>query len=107
MKFTTIHLGENKIEFFNSMLGKETVKVNGEIVSTKSSISGAEHLFTISENNKMVDCKLVTGLSMNGVAIDLYKDGKPVIESPKGGGNSTIIFIIIIGLIAGFLMAIL
>lgn len=49
MKFTTIYLGENKIELFNSLLGKETVKVNDEMVSSKFSITGTEHLFSIKE----------------------------------------------------------
>lgn len=28
MKYTTIYLGENKIEIFNSIIGRETIKVN-------------------------------------------------------------------------------
>jgi len=44
MKYTTVHLYENKIELFNTFLGKETVKVNGEIVSEKSLISVTEHI---------------------------------------------------------------
>lgn len=35
MKYTTVYLDENKIELFNTILGKETIKVNGEIVSEK------------------------------------------------------------------------
>ena len=85
MKFTTIHLGDNKIEVFNSILGKETIKVNDEIVSEKYSMLGTEHLFKIKENEQDVDCKLITGFGFNGVVFDLYKNEKPIIESPKNG----------------------
>ena len=85
MKFTTVHLDDNKIEVFNSFLGKETVKVNGEIVSEIYSISGATHVFKIKENEQDVACKLVIGYGFSGVVIDLYKDEKPIIESPKKG----------------------
>lgn len=29
MKYVTINLEDNKIEFYNTILGKETIKVNG------------------------------------------------------------------------------
>ena len=83
MIFTTIYLGENKIELSNLFLGKETVRVNDEIVSSKCSITGIEHVFHILENDKKVVCKLVTGYGMSGVVIDLYKEGKPIISSPR------------------------
>ena len=85
MKITTITLGETQIEFHNTFLGKETVKVNGEEVSSKKSMSGTEHLFDVVEGGKTVQYKLITGINFNGVAIDLYKDGNPIIQSPKRG----------------------
>jgi hypothetical protein len=85
MKYTTVHLDDNKIEVFNSFLGKETIKVNGEIVSEIYSIFGASHIFKIKENDQDVVCKLIIGYGFNGVVIDLYKDEKPIIESPKKG----------------------
>ena len=85
MKFTTIHLDDNKIEVSNSFLGKETVKVNGEIVSEIFSMAGATHIFNIKENDQEVPCKLILGYGLNGVVFDLYKDEKLIIESPKKG----------------------
>jgi hypothetical protein len=41
MKFTAIYLEENIIEIHNSFLGKETIKVNNEIVSEIRSFFGA------------------------------------------------------------------
>ena len=101
MKYTTVHLENNKIELFNSVFGKETIRVNNEIVSEKYSILGTEHLFKIKENENEVVCKLVTGFGFSGVVFDLYKDEKPIIESPKNSaiGILFIVFftIIIIG----------
>ncbi|MEM6316831.1 MAG: hypothetical protein AAF960_04135 [Bacteroidota bacterium] len=105
MKFTTIYLGDNKIELFNSLLGKETVKVNGEVVSEQYSMSGTEHIFSIYENDRESVCKLVTGFGKNGVVFDLYKDDQPIIESPK----SSLLFWVIFGaaFFVGFLFSVL
>ena len=89
MKFSTVQLGNNKIEIFNSYLGKETIKVNGEIVSEKSSITGATHTFKIVENDRKVDCKLILGYGANGVVMDLYKDN----ESPR---SSALLIVVLI-----------
>ena len=85
MKITTVTLGETQIEFHNSVFVEETVKVNGEEVSSKKSMSGTEHLFGVIEGGKTVQNKLITGFNFNGVAIDLYKDGNPIIQSLKRG----------------------
>ena len=74
MKYITVYLGEHKIELFNTFLGKETVKVNGEIVSSKYSMAGTEHLFSINEKEGKSDYKLNTGVGFRGVIIDLYKN---------------------------------
>jgi hypothetical protein len=95
MKFSTINLGDNKIEIFNSFLGKETIRVNGEIVSEKTSITGAKHHFKIIENNQKVDCKLTLGFGTNGVVMDFYKDNIAIIESPKSSLLGIIFFSVI------------
>lgn len=81
MKFTTIYLEENTIEVHNSFLGKETVKVNNEIVSEKNSIFGAEHNFKINEIGKKIECRIKIGFSINGAVFNLYKNNKPIIIS--------------------------
>ena len=72
MKFTTIFLENNKIEIHNSILGKETIKVNNAIVSSKSSITGTEHSFNIIENGIETNCKVKMGFNLYGVAMDFY-----------------------------------
>lgn len=99
-KVTTITLGETKIEFHNSFFGKERILVNSEDVSSKKSIAGTEHSFTVEENGENVQYNLTTGLNINGVAVNLYRDGNPVIESPTSGKFGSwliVIFAIIIG----------
>jgi hypothetical protein len=56
MKFTTIYLEKNIIEIHNSFLGKETIKVNNEIVSEICSFFGAEHGFKLNEKGSTTDC---------------------------------------------------
>jgi len=105
MKVTTVYLGVNKIELFNSLLGKETVKVNGQEVSSKSPMAGTEHNFIITENDKVSNCKLVTGFGVSGVVFDLYRDNQPIIESPKVGLGRVMIFLLVIfivGVVLGF-----
>ena len=99
MKYTTIHLDETKIELFNTLLGKETVKVNGKIVSEKRSMTGTDHIFKINENGNENTYKLTTGFNINGVGFSLYKNDKPIIEMPKS--NFAFYFLFIIGIIIG------
>jgi hypothetical protein len=81
MKFTTIFLEGNTIEVYNSLLGKETIKVNNQIVSEKSSFFGAEHIFSLYENGTKVECKIEIGFSFNGAVFNFYKNNKPIIIS--------------------------
>ena len=83
MKCFTIYHEGNKIEVLNSILGKETIMINGEIVSSKYSLFGTEHNFKLKNNDS--NCRIVLGLSRNGHTIDFYKDDKAIIESSKGG----------------------
>ena len=86
MKITTINLGETQIEFNNSLLGKETIKVNGKIVSSKMSFWGMDHVFKVNENGEEVSYKLTTGRGILGVMINLSRNEKAIIESPKTKG---------------------
>ena len=60
--------------------------MNEEIVSEKRSFSGTEHIFRIKDSDSEVNCRLVTGMGRYGLAIDFYRENKPVIQSYKSGG---------------------
>jgi len=47
MKYYEYNMESNKIEFFNSFFGKETILVNGKKTSEKYSITGTYHFFKI------------------------------------------------------------
>ena len=86
MKITTINIGDAQIEFHNALSGRETIKLNGEIVSSKFSFSGMEHIFKAIEGGEEVTYKLTTGTGLSGVMFSLYRNEIAIIESPKTKG---------------------
>ncbi len=54
MKYIEFKIGENNIEFHNSLLGKETILLNRKKVSEKFSITGKEYNFKIGEDNYQI-----------------------------------------------------
>ena len=82
MHYKKLQLENLIIEFHNNWLGEESVLVNGQLVSKKSSITGADHHFTILENGSMaryvVTSKLDQGLN---VYLDLRKNHKLIQEN--------------------------
>mgnify|MGYP003625120135 CR=1 FL=1 len=75
MKYYEYNIESNKIEFFNSYFGKETILVNGKKTSEKFSITGAEHKFKINltEFQITTEYKLFDDHKFN---LHLEKDGK-------------------------------
>jgi len=104
MKFITLHIGDSKIELFNTLLGKETIIVDGQVISEKYSITGANHRFTIRENGQDMQAQLSTKLTINGAIFDLYVDNKPVIEIPESNHSMIIFFFGVVILAAAFLV---
>ena len=79
MYYLKIISGEHVIEFDNNLWGEEKVKVNGQLVSKQTSILGAQHFFTIEENEEDIRYVLVSKLGAAGqVMIDLFRNGIPV-----------------------------
>ena len=101
MKIITINLGETCIEFHNSWLGKETIKVNGEIVCSKFSFSGIEHEFEVKEDGELASYRLKTGLGLMGLGINLFRNDKAVILGQKVNGMLRFIFVVVILLFLG------
>jgi tetratricopeptide (TPR) repeat protein len=77
MQYQKIISKNTVIEFHNNWLGQETVIVNGQIVSKKSSMMGIHHNFTALEDGKQVRFVLTSKMDMNGsVLLDLRRNGK-------------------------------
>ena len=95
MKYVTIYQDQNKIELHNSILGKETIKVNDEIVSSKYSFFGKVHHFMINQGGKQLECKLTTSYGLGGIQFDFAINGNPVIETPKNQWMRLVVVFII------------
>ena len=64
-----------RVEFLNSFSGKETIRVNGQVVSEKSSVMGTNHHFTTFENGEEARYTLRTKLGGSTmVMIDLLRN---------------------------------
>lgn len=95
MKFITLHICDSKIELHNSVLGKETIIVDGQIISEKYSLTGANHRFSIRDNGQDKPAQLNTKLTMNGAIFDLYVDNKPVVEIPDNINSLSIFWLLL------------
>ena len=79
MKYVTLFHNGNQIEVHNSMMGKETIKYNGEVVSSKSSFFGAKHSFWVEEDGDHVEYKVLISFNWKiGIAFDIYRDEEPL-----------------------------
>ena len=81
MQYQKITSGKTIIEFHNNWLGEETVIINGQIVSKKSSILGTHHHFKVMENGQSVTYVLTSKVNDHlQVLLDLKRNGKIVQE---------------------------
>ncbi len=79
MQYKKIKVENTIIEFHNNWMGEETVIVNGQIVSKKSSIWGVEHPFSVMEDGHQSRYVLTTKVGANmQVLIDLWRNGQLV-----------------------------
>jgi hypothetical protein len=86
MKYIEYNIDNNKIEFLNSILGKETIVINGEKVSEKFSITGTEHHFTIKSNHFILKSNYELFKEKN-LKIELLKNDE-IIDSKSVDMNS-------------------
>lgn len=71
----------NEIEIHNSWMGKETIKYNGEIMSSKYSFMGEQHEFAVLENDVWIDYIVEIGFANYGVGFNIYRNNEPLIEA--------------------------
>lgn len=84
MYYKKIKLGEAELEFDNDWKGYEFIRINGQLVSKKHSITGTTHEFTLREEDRSVFYTLTTRLtsSLEGsVAIDIRREGILIMEN--------------------------
>jgi len=84
MQYKKLTTGNTTIEFHNNWLGEETVIVNGQIVSKKYSVWGANHYFNVMEDGNQARYILTTRVDPNlQVVFDLSRNGELIHESVK------------------------
>ncbi len=78
MKYAEYQIDNNKIEVFNSMLGKEEIVLNGTKVSEKYSFFGADHLVKIGTDDYIIRPHL-DFTKLGGISIRIHKNGSPIL----------------------------
>lgn len=82
MHYKKIKIKDTIVEFHNNWVGVETIIINGQIVSKKSSVWGAHHRFTLIEDGKEAKYVLTTKVGADfAVLLDLHRNGKTVEEN--------------------------
>jgi hypothetical protein len=80
MHYLKVKTGDIIIELHNSNFGKETVVVDGVVVSEKSSLIGTNHFFSINKEGVEYRYMLTTRIAgMFTVVADILKDGEFII----------------------------
>ncbi|MFD0796653.1 hypothetical protein ACFQZJ_04220 [Maribacter chungangensis] len=77
MKYITYTIEDQTLEFYNSILGRESVVLNGKKISEKRSFFGTEHYFTIGEDNYSIRPSLDFS-SIWGIGFKLHRNGLPL-----------------------------
>lgn len=77
MKYAEFNVGNNKIEFLNSVLGTESVLLNGELVSKKFSFSGIKHKIKLNSENFILKSKYEQ-FDKREIELKLIKNGETV-----------------------------
>ena len=98
MKYAEFKINENTIEFHNSIVGIETVLVNGKAASEKFSIFGTEHKFEL--NKKGYELKASTLNLCFGIKLELLENEKLIDNKSINWTKQSLIWFA-----AGFLLA--
>lgn len=85
MRYLTLIIDDKtELTLDNSIWGKETVKLNGVLVSEKTSIWGSEHSFEVLEENKIVTYKVIIKMSLNiKITYLISRDGQEIFNDAK------------------------
>ena len=82
MYYFRYQYNNTKIEFINSISGKETIMVNGQVVSQKTTIMGTAHRFSLIESGEKARYILRTKIGGETmVLIDLSRNGHYILQN--------------------------
>ncbi|MCP9763448.1 hypothetical protein [Lacihabitans soyangensis] len=85
MRYLTLKINPTtELSIDNSIWGKETIKLNGAIVSEKTSIWGSEHCFEVLEDSKEVTYKVIIKMGIDiRVTYLITRDGQEILNDEK------------------------
>lgn len=95
MKCAEYTFDDTIIAFYNSNWGKETVTVNGKVVSEKSSVLGTRHEFSVDNDNYELITSFVISRTI-GIESELRKNGKFIDKQVSGQQTKNILIGILI-----------
>jgi len=89
MRYLTLKINPStELTFDNTIWGKETVKLNGVVVSEKTSIWGSEHNFDVIEENKIVTYKVIIKMGFDiRLSYLITRDGVELLNDAKDSKN--------------------
>ena len=102
MKYTDFEINGNSIEFHNSIVGKETVFVNGKVTSRKFSIFGTKHKFDLDRKQYELKSRLQPLIGIR-VKLELMENGKLIETKLVNNAKQSIIWLAT-GLFLGFVL---
>lgn len=80
MKALTFFHEGNEIAVHNNLLGVETVKYNGEKMTSHFSLFGSTHNFSVLENNETANYQIKIAMSMMlGVTFSIWRNEKALL----------------------------
>lgn len=105
MKYITYTIEDQTLEFYNSILGKESVVLNGTKISEKRSFFGTEHYFSIGEDNYSIRPSFDFSAAY-GIGFKLHKNGLPLKVSGETAKKNKwlLVAFLLTSLVLGFLV---
>jgi hypothetical protein len=104
-KAAEFYLEKNKIEIFNSLIGKQRVLLNGSKVSEKNTLLDPEHYLTIQGENYYIRLKRCF-FSLKSEDLKIHKNSLPLnLDYTSAKSSRSILFLVIVlGLWLGFIV---
>ena len=103
MKYAELKDGENKIEFYNTFYGKESVIVDGTVLSSKFSITGTTHDFKLASDDYQLSSRYKL-FSKRSIDLELTKNGTLIASETKETSRIHRLIWIFMGVLIAYLL---
>ena len=87
MRAMSYFYNNNEISIHNSILGVESVRYNGEKMTSKFSIFGAIHDFSVYEDDEHIDYRIDVGMGLTGVTFSIWRNGRALLLGSRSCHN--------------------